>query len=457
MTARRISFAALVAVLVTCALAAPALAAPAAKKPYSLVLSPATIPSGSQATVSATYTNLTDQQQLGSSNLTAPAGYTVLSAQISGPAPATATASVVRDVVQLRGLSKPPGASVTVQMTVSTGCAATSGTWTAVTKQANDFNGPPGNDLTLDASRSSTTTTTSGGCRLVFSTQPKDVQAGSTITGVVGDPAGPPVAVSVLDGSGNLADAAISITVGLGTAPAGAVLDGTKTVTSSNGVATFGDLSVDEIGKYTLVATSPQATSATSDAFKAHLTLVRCFDNTFCTADAAIDGTVPGSNRRYTNSLKVDAPPNPDGGVSNDGGALALSFNGSAVPNCPTYAPVSPDTEVVLGPNRVKTVTSTIAKSILDERHRSATSLQTCLIAPYQFNLGTASGNGGQAQPLGGDVDGDGHDDYVGLLPNCNPVKPDPPCQVSAGTDAQGNGVVVYLLPADPRDPLGRH
>lgn len=456
MIGRRASFAALVAVLATCAIAAPAPAAPAIKKPYSLVLSPATIPSGSEVTVSATYTNLTDQQQLGSSDLTAPAGYTVTSAQISGPAPATATATATGKVVQLRGLSTPPGASVTVEMTVSTGCAATSGTWTAITKQANDFNGPPGNDLALDESRSSTTTTTTGGCRLVFSTQPTDVQAGSTITGVAGDPAGPPVAVSVLDGAGNLTNAAISIAVGLGTAPAGAVLDGTKTVTSSNGVATFGDLSVDKVGTYTLVATSPQASSATSDAFKAHLALVPCINNAFCTAMAAIDGTVPGSNRRYTNTLKVDAPPNPDPGVANDGGALALSFNGGAVPNCPTYAPVSPDTEVVLGPNRVKTVTSTIAKAILDQRRRSATSLQTCLLAPYQFNLGTASGNGGKAQPIG-DADGDGSPDYVGLLPNCNPVKPDPPCQVSAGTDAQGNGVVVYVLPADPRDPLGRH
>lgn len=457
MNARRISFAALVAVLAACALAAPALAAPEVKKPYSIVLSPTTIPSGAQVTVSATYTNLTDQQQLGSSNLTAPAGYTVTSAQISGPAPATATATVAGDVVQLRGLSTPPGASVTVQMTVSTGCTATSGTWTAVTKQANDFNGPPGNDLALDTSRSSTTTVTTGGCRLVFSTQPKDVQAGSTITGVVGDPAGPPVAVSVLDGAGNLTDAAIAITVGLGTAPAGAALDGTKTVTSSNGVATFGDLSVDEIGTYTLVATSPYATSATSDTFKAHLALVPCINNEFCTATAAIGGTVPGSNRRYTNTVRVDAPPNQDTSVTNDGGALALSFNTSAIPDCPTYAPISPDTEVVLGPNRVKTVTSTIAKAILDDRRRSANSLQTCLIAPYQFDLGTASGNGGKAQSLGGDVDGDGHEDYVGLLPNCNPVKPDPPCQVSTGTDAQGNGVVVYLLPADPRDPLGRH
>lgn len=456
MNVRGISFAVLVAVLTTCAVAAPAPAAPAVKKPYSLVLSPTTIPSGSQVTVSATYTNLTDQQQLGSSNLTAPAGYTVTSAQISGPAPATANATVAGDVVQLRGLSTEPGASVTVQMTVSTGCTATSGTWTAVTKQANDFNGPPGNDLVLDASRSSTTTTTTGGCRLVFSTQPRDVQAGSTITGVAGDPAGPPVAVSVLDGAGNLTDAAISITVGLGTAPAGAALDGTKTVTSSDGVATFGDLSVDEVGTYTLVATSPHATSATSDAFKAHLALVPCINNEFCTATAAIDGTVPGANRRYTNALKVDAPPNPDGGVPNDGGLLALSFNGSAVPNCPTYAPVSPDTEVVLGPNRVKTVTSKIAKVLLDARRRSATSLRTCLVAPYQFDLGTASANGGKAQPIG-DVDGDGNLDYVGLLPRCHDVKLDPPCQVSASTDAQGNGVVVYLLPADPRDPLGRH
>ncbi|CAA9512940.1 MAG: hypothetical protein AVDCRST_MAG67-2904 [uncultured Solirubrobacteraceae bacterium] len=464
MKARGLPFAGCLAALaIVCGLVAPT-AATAAKaplsKPYSLKMTPAAVPSGSQATISATYKNLTSQQQLGSANLMAPTGFTVTSAQITGfsfaPAPSGAGATVQSNVVKLRGLSIPPGGSVTVSMTVTTPCTASGGEWTSIVKQANDFNGQPGNDLTLDPSQSSTTTTTTGGCRLSFTTQPKDVQVGSTITGIAGNPAGPPVAVTVLDGAGVATTAAIDVTVGLGTAPSGAMLVGTKTVTSFNGVASFGTLSVTKPGTYALVATSPHATSATSDSFKAHDVLVPCLNNEFCTATAATSGTV--SKTPYTNTFKVDAPPNPDG-VVNDSGMLAVSYNSGPSPSCSTYAPVSPDHEVILGPNRLKTVTSTIAKPLLDARRRSASSLRTCLVAPYQFSVGLASANGGKAQPIP-DVDGDGLEDYVGILPQCqgsNVAMADPPCQVSAGTDAQGNGIVVYLLRADPRDPAARH
>jgi hypothetical protein len=455
MKARRISFAGCIAIALGFVLAAPGIAAKdrtaSTNKPYSLVLAPATVPGGSTTTITATYTNLTSQQQLGSSNLTAPDGFTVTGARVTSfsfsPAPA-ASATVDGNVVKLRNLSTPAGESVTVSLTVRTSCGGAAGQWTAVTKQANDFNGPPGNDLSLDTSKSSTTTTSTGGCKLVFSTQPSNVQVGNSIA--------PPVAVSVLSADDQPTDAAISITVGLATSPAGATLSGTKTLTSAHGVATFSNLSVSDAGDYTLLATSPNASSATSAKFTAFLALTPCINNVFCTATATTTGTVPGSNRSYTNTLKVDAPPNPDANVSNDGGALALSYRPASNVGCSSYSPVSPDQEVVLGPNRVKTVTSKIAKAIMDARHRSATSLQTCLIAPYPFDLGLASANGGTS-PAVGDVDGDGNTDYAGLLPSCHPVTPAPPCQVTAFADAQGNGIVVYDLPADPRDPSGMH
>lgn len=457
----------LAAFAIACALAAPS-AATAAKaavgKPYSLTMAPATVASGSQATISATYKNLTSQQQLGSANLIAPTDFTVTSAQISGfsfaPAPSGAVATLEADVVKLRGLSLPPGGSVTVSLTITTPCTPGSGEWTSVVKQANDFNGQPGNDLTIDPSQSSTTTSTSGGCRLSFTTQPTDVQVGSTITGIAGNPAGPPVAVTVLDGAGAPTTAAVPVTVAVGAAPAGGTLtDGPETVTSTNGIATFDTLSVTRAGTYTLVATSPGLIADTSDPFKAHDALVACLNNVFCTATVGITGTVPGSNRSYANSVTVDAPPNPDAALPNDSGLLSLSYNTGPAPSCSTYAPVSPDHEVILGPNREKTVTSKIAKPVLDIRRRSASSLRTCLVAPYQFDVGLASANGGKAQPIG-DVDGDGNADYVGLLPQCQgsgKVEIDPPCQLSARADAQGNGIVVYQLPADPRDPAVRH
>ena len=442
------------AMILACVLAAPAIAAKpgtgTTNKPYSLVLAPATVPGGSTATITATYTNLTGQQQLGSSDLTAPEGFILVDAQVTDGSDG-ASATVDGNVVHVRGLSTPPGGSATVTLTVETGCGGGTGQWKAVTKQSNDFNGQPGNDLSLDTSKSSTTTTATAGCQLRFTTQPKDVQVGSTITGVAGDPNGPPVAVSVLDADGNPTHAAISITVGLGTAPVGASLSGTKTVTSTNGVATFGNLSVDAQGTYTLAATSPNATSTTSDPFRAYLSVTPCINNVFCTATASTTGTVPGSNRPYTNTFKVDASPNSDPTVTDDGGALGLEF-GKPIDACPSYNPVSPDMETLVGPNRVKTVTSTIAKALMDAAHRSASSLKSCLIAPYSFNLGLASANGGSAPPIG-DVDGDGNTDFAGLLPDCGPKKDNLPCQLSATLDSKGNGVVVYVLPADPRDP----
>src|SRR5207248_834309 len=68
---------------------------------------------------------------------------------------------------------------------------------------------------------------------------------------------------------GNLVSAfAGSVTVALGTNPSGGTLAGTTTVTAAGGVATFGTLSVDKVGTgYTLTATAPGLSGATSSAF----------------------------------------------------------------------------------------------------------------------------------------------------------------------------------------------
>jgi len=64
-------------------------------------------------------------------------------------------------------------------------------------------------------------------------------------------------------------DANDSITIGLGTAPPGATLGGTSLTESAvNGIATFSGLFLTTVANgYTLVATSPGLTSATTNAF----------------------------------------------------------------------------------------------------------------------------------------------------------------------------------------------
>jgi hypothetical protein len=96
---------------------------------------------------------------------------------------------------------------------------------------------------------------------LVFTVQPANTTPENDIS--------PPVQVAALDTLGNT-DAAFvsSVTLALRTNPAGGFLRGTTTVRAVSGVALFGAVNVDRVGSgYTLVASAPGATSATSASF----------------------------------------------------------------------------------------------------------------------------------------------------------------------------------------------
>ncbi len=96
---------------------------------------------------------------------------------------------------------------------------------------------------------------------LVFTTEPPSTVANSTTFSV---------AVSLEDSSGNVltSDNTTQITLKIGSNPAGGTLSGTLTVTVVNGVATFSDLSIDNIGTgYTLTASAPGLSDVDSDPF----------------------------------------------------------------------------------------------------------------------------------------------------------------------------------------------
>jgi len=83
----------------------------------------------------------------------------------------------------------------------------------------------------------------------VFLQQPTDAGAGQTIS--------PAVTVAVVDPFGNVvtSDNSDTVTLTIGTNPGGGTLNGTLTLTVSNGVAIFSDLSIDLAGTgYTLHA-----------------------------------------------------------------------------------------------------------------------------------------------------------------------------------------------------------
>ncbi len=92
-------------------------------------------------------------------------------------------------------------------------------------------------------------------------TQPTPPPAGAPIT--------PAVQVEVLDAQGNrVTGSTAPITLALGNNPGGATLSGGGPVNAVSGVASFNSLSLDRTGTgYTLVASSPNLTSATSAAF----------------------------------------------------------------------------------------------------------------------------------------------------------------------------------------------
>jgi hypothetical protein len=114
-----------------------------------------------------------------------------------------------------------------------------------------------GSGYTLTASSAGVSDATSGGFaitpaaadHLLFLQQPSNTAAGQTIS--------PAVMVAVVDQFGNVvtSDNSDTITLSIGVNPSGGTLSGTLTVTVVNGIATFGNLSINRAGTgYTLHA-----------------------------------------------------------------------------------------------------------------------------------------------------------------------------------------------------------
>ncbi len=407
--------------------------ASAGNKPYSVVISPGTVSSGT-ATMTAKFTNETSHQRLGAANLVAPAQFTITRiVSLSVPPPATATlvtsctaSGVTGSCVQLRNLSLPPGASVTVTMTVNTSAATcgspTAYTWGVQAKQANNFNGV-GNDLDLDISRSSLTTTVScTAVALKFLTQPSHA--------VVGQPISPPVSVETVDASGNKVNSSAPITVALGNNPGGATLGGTTTKNAVNGVATFSDLTLNEPGVgYTLVASSPGLTSATSNAFnESNTTTTTCQQGESCSTSLSTSAS----------TFQVTANPGPASTLNESvdvGTALTCSNYQARDPNWYGFVESTSD--------RSKLITYTI-------NNTSPAGVQFCFGAPYEFEM-----PGDENAPRG--TLPDGSSGFVGLLEHCESF-PEPPeaCVQSIVADGPNTVISVRIDAGLEGDPWGR-
>jgi hypothetical protein len=99
--------------------------------------------------------------------------------------------------------------------------------------------------------------------RVLFVQQPGDTAAGQTIS--------PAVTIEIVDQWGHVVtnDNSDTVTLSIGNNPGGGTLSGTLTVTVSGGIATFSDLSIDQVGDgYTLVAAVDGLTAAESNPFR---------------------------------------------------------------------------------------------------------------------------------------------------------------------------------------------
>ena len=406
-------------------MAAPAVAS---AHTYSVVLSPSSAAAGARVEFKATFTNKASDVKLGSANLTAPTGFSVVSASVP-----VGSATTSGNVVQLRNLYLQPGKSVTAKVVADVPCTAGDKTWSVVARKTGDFTGA---DSGPRVNSQLTTTVTGGGCAtaLRFVNQPANARINETITtSPYNMPPGGPVTVEVVDGAGHrVTTSSAVITVAIAPGTGTGTLHGTTTATAVNGLATFSDLSIDLEGtSYALRASSSGLTSATSGSFRIDEAATVCTEDNTCTATLANQDA----------SLDVTAQGNAQG----DSGVLVINRTAGASLDCAGYDELlDRDFTVDFLPNpgtvgRAKTVSLTIGRDAMkDSTDNGVAHLEMCFGAPFMF----AVKNG--TPPLQNPAPGL----FVGLLPDCGT----PPC-VSKRKGQGGAGIIVAQAPGGVQDP----
>lgn len=376
-------------------------------------------------------TNDASTQTIGSADITVPSAFTGISASNYGGA----TVSYSGNVIEVRDLGLAAGAQTTivVSATPPPACTAQTYTWGFVAKQANNFQGPPGNDFTLD-SRSILTTSVPGlTCHLAFLAQPSDAQKGSPISSVAGSTSGPPISVEVQDTNDSLVPVtgigvALSITPGTGTA--WAALGGTVSAATAAGIAKFSYPTIDTSGTdYTLAAEgSGISAGATSDTFSIFDVLTSCSAGTTCTGSDSNSQT-EGRGSATTTTVSTSG-----------GGLLEMSLGLPAI-TCSGYPSVSSTAlaQEVNGSGDV-TVTLEIGKTLVDESPNNGASFyEICFEDPAN----SFTDLNGSTVPAG----------TAGLLPDCSSTT-SAPCVDSRTKARAGDVVITFTVPAG--DPFYR-
>jgi len=228
-------------------------------KPYTATFDPGPLAGGGTVHVNLAIKNLANPQALGSANVTAASSgsssFTILGATAS-----RGDATVVSGVLRLRNLNLAPGGTANVDITVKTPCSGGSYMWGLIAKQSNDFNGPPGNDFTMQTAGSNLVTALAGTCKLVWVTQPANAVVNSVITGAAGNPSGPSVSVQAVDANNDpltTATGTVTLTKTAGSFTGSGGFTGTQ-ANLVNGVANFSSFKSTAPGSALMVqASSP--------------------------------------------------------------------------------------------------------------------------------------------------------------------------------------------------------
>lgn len=389
---------------------------------------PATAGAGAGADYAFQVTNNDPNETLKSLTFTAPADFVITGA--SGPS-GTSVSALPGSSVTLKLPSEPTGSTFTVNVTALAPCvAASSEAWGV---SGVDSRGET-NEVQWSSSPLSVSVT--GKCRLSFTGQPAQTAVNSDIlTGF--NSTGSPLAVQLLDTSNapvnpaNFSASGTQVTVSIQANPGGGTLAGTTTVTSSHGVADFGNLQIDKAGTgYDLAASAVGFTPGVSSFFTVTGQIQACGAGS-CSASQSTPTTAT--------SATTTAP----------GDFAALGLGGVSL-TCNHYKAVSDTADFgifnsagggVAGSSA--TATLTLSKAAVQSSPRPLLLWLVCYGSPTSFP--SIPGTSGTTV-IGGITY------HTGLLPPCILFPPGhkQPCLISQRYTATGGVQLTFVALGDP-------
>jgi hypothetical protein len=396
------------------------------------IVTPSTLAATAGAGTSGVYsfqvTNNDRHEHLVSLTFTAPADFVITGAR--GPS-GTSVSALPGSSVTLSLPREAFGSTFPVEVTALAPClAAASEVWGV---SGVDSRGE-GHEVHWSSSPPSVTVT--GACGLGFTGQPAQTAVNSDIlTGF--NSTGSPLTVQLLDANNdplNQADFSATgtpVTVSIQTNPGGATLSGTTTVNSSDGVAAFGNLQINNAGVgYELAANAAGFTAATSSFFTITGQIQSCGAGS-CTASQSTPTTAA--------SLRTSSPGN---FVALGLGGVSYSCNHyNAVSDVAAFGVFNSSGASVMDSKSI--VTLTVAPSVVASAHRPLLFWQLCYASQAPFPaIPTTSGT----VVVGGTTY------YTGLLLPCfliNPKHP-APCLISKRLTPAGALVLKFVALGDP-------